>query len=83
MDISPLPHKPAFQAMRNPVSPTQDRGMNICSSPPSAVPELPRNDPPARRPGLAEYVMLVFVFDNLVLTIIDARDHQTLHVLHC
>ncbi|CAZ83266.1 unnamed protein product [Tuber melanosporum] len=54
MDISPLPHKPAFQAMRTPMSPTPDLSMSICSSPPSVVPELPRNDPPSRRPGLAE-----------------------------
>ena len=49
MDTSPLPDKPAFQAMRNPVSLTQDRGMKIFSSPPSTVPKLPRRDPQFRR----------------------------------
>lgn len=58
MDMSPLPHKPAFSTARAPMSPTENVSMNMCSSPPTAAPtpELPRIDLPRRAGGLPEYV---------------------------
>lgn len=68
MDMSPLPHKPAFSAMRAPMSPASNASMNLCSSPPSAAPtpELPRMDLPRRPGGLAEYAN-DFLEDSILL----------------
>ena len=58
MDISPLPHKAPFAAVRSPLSPTvcnTTADVSLCSSPPTTgSPQPSRIDPP-RRPNLAEY----------------------------
>lgn len=57
MDISPLPHKTPFSAIRDPVSPTkgQDSQMSLCSSP---LAPSPCNMAP-KRSALVEYAQPV------------------------